>query len=150
MFLLCMMNAINSCWYGALEKPRVYIEFLLWLQTHSGCLVLKAVWGTTSDHPGQQDPWWGVEKLHPSRAACHQGEGGVCQGTVPHTGCQLHEGGRRESLWVLWVACLLDILPIPAAWNLDHLQLLWSCAFKSSQTFPSRQARSLTVLDPLY
>lgn len=79
MFLLCVMNAINSCWDGALEKPSVYTELLLWLQNYSGCLVLTAVWGTTSDHPGQQDSQWRAEKLCPSGgAAHHQGEGGMC------------------------------------------------------------------------
>lgn len=48
------MNAINTCWYRALEKLTVYTEFLLWLQDYSGCLVLQAVWNTTSDHPGQR------------------------------------------------------------------------------------------------
>lgn len=67
MFLLCVMNAINSCWDGALEKPSVYTELLLWLQNYSGCLVLTAVGGTTSDHPGQQDSQWRAEKLSARR-----------------------------------------------------------------------------------
>lgn len=67
-FLLCVMNAINICWYRALEKSTVYTESLFWLQDYSGCLVLRAVWSTTSDHSGQWDSCR-VEKRSPSRAA---------------------------------------------------------------------------------
>ena len=123
MFLLCVMNAINSCWYGALEKPSVYTESLLWLQDYSGCLVLTAVWGTTSDHPGQRDSPWKVEKPNPSGAAHHQGEGEMCQGTQ-----SLSPGaryiGRGRLFEYSGLPRLPLMLPITAAWNPAYLQLL--------------------------
>lgn len=42
--------------------------------------VFSPEWGTTSDLPGQRS-WWGDGKLDQSRAAHHQGETGMCQGT---------------------------------------------------------------------
>lgn len=78
----------------------VYTELLLWLQDHSGCLVLKAPPLITQ---GNGDSWWGVEKLPPSRAAHHQGEAGMCQGTQSLSLVPI-PGGRREALQVLWVA----------------------------------------------
>lgn len=128
LFSLCVMNAINTCWYGALEKPTVYKEFLLWLQDYSGCLVLKALWGTTSDHSGQRDSWGRRGELSPNRVAHHQGKAVMCQGTqslplVPVSWC------RRAALQVLWVACLSLSLPIPAAWCPAHLQYVQNCAF---------------------
>lgn len=74
------MNAINTCWYRALEKLTVYTEFLLWLQDYSGCLVLRLC-GTPPLITQGNEFLVGVEKLGPSRAAHHQGGTGMCQGS---------------------------------------------------------------------
>ena len=118
--LLCVMDAINSCWYGALEKNTIYSEFLLWLQDYSAYLVLSGAPPLIS-----QDNvlGGGMEKLDQSRAAHHQGETGMCQGTqslLPGASYTRQERGPEYTLGCL---CPSDSAS-PCSWNPAYLQLL--------------------------
>lgn len=121
MFLLCVMNAVNSCWYGALEKKNtIYTEFLLWLQDYCECLVLSGAPPLISQ---DNVPGGGMEKLDQSRAAHHQGETGMCQGTqflLPGASYTRQEGGPECTLGCLCPSHSAS----PCSWSPAYLQLL--------------------------